>query len=174
MLLDAQDVTAAVAIFSAHLLQSTSPSEVQAEVQGQFDFVCSAAVDNREYTFHHDIDFALTPSHYRPPSGIVSRRDCIEGHMYAGYRHLFLDQHEGVDHASMRFAELLSRALADSRMAGGTPVEVALHPAVDGRELIGLSSYNTSRYVEFCAWRSEAVTAILDRGERIGSRFVFS
>lgn len=166
-------LSAAMATHGALVMRMAQTSEVQAEVQAQFNAV-SGLDANREYTFHHNIDYFLTPYHYRPEAGILSRRDCVEAGLYVGYRYLFLDRSEGEDIAAVRLAEMLMRAIDDSRAAGGSPVEVALHPATSGRDLTDLTSYCDERYIEFRAWQSKPIRAILSRGERVGSRFVFT
>lgn len=170
----AHSLSSAMATHAAFVMKVAEASEIQAEVQAQFDDVSGGLDTNREYTFHHNIDSFLTPDYYRPEMGILSRRDCVEAGLYAGYRYIFLDRNEGEDLAVERLSEMLIGAIDDSMAAGGLPVEIALHPATSGRDLTGLTSYCDERYIEFRAWQSKPIMTILSQGERLGGRFVFA
>lgn len=170
----AHSLSAAMATHGDFVTRMAQASEVQAEIQAQFDEISGSPNANREYTFHHNIDYFLPPHYYRAPMGILSRRDCVEAGLYAGYRYIFLDRNEGEDLAVAHLSEMLKRAIDDSVEAGGLPIEVALHPATSGRELAGLTSYCDERYVEFRAWQSKPIKNILGRAERLGDRFVFA
>lgn len=170
----AHRLSSAMATHAAFVMKMAQASEIQAEIQAQFDDVSGGLGTNREYTFHHNIDSFLAPDYYRPEFGILSRRDCIEAGLYAGYRYIFLDRNEGEDLAVERLSRMLIGAIDDSMAAGGLPIEVALHPATSGKDLMGLTSYCDERYIEFRAWQSEPIMTILSRGERLGGRFVFA
>jgi predicted glycoside hydrolase/deacetylase ChbG (UPF0249 family) len=168
------DLPAALERHCDWLMKTTPASDIQAEIQAQFDSISPKLDGNREYTFHHDIDRFLTPDYYRPKTEILSRRDCLECGVYAGYRYLFLSVNDTESVAAQKIAAMLLAAIDDSIASGGLPVEVALHPATSGRDFNEWTSYRDQRYVEFRAWQSKRIQDILARGERMGNRFVFT
>jgi hypothetical protein len=56
------------------------------------------------------------------------------------------DINESEDIAASRIAKMLNDALEESISANGAPVEVAFHPAINGKRLQDLTPYAAQRY----------------------------
>jgi hypothetical protein len=120
--------------------------DIKAEILAQYEAICTESNLKSEYTFHHNIDYFLTPDYHRPTGELLSKRECVATGRYAAYRYSFLDINESEDIAASRIAKMLNDALEESISANGAPVEVAFHPAINGKRLQDLTPYAAQRY----------------------------